>query len=395
MKKIICPKCKQVIEDDAAKFCPKCGADLQNVLEDWTCKNCGQINSAEATFCKSCGESREKQEKFIYSTKFKYALAVLAVALIGGLGSYFYFNGLNEDKYLTNYAAVARDLDEINEALTSNIKIETLNSTKSETFVEQLKAQGNILNEQEKIFVEMSSFKKYENQHADIIALIRKENEVIGQVIQVVSNPLDTNAETTVAGLKDKIAELKTLSEQIHVPNTNLVSKANLSVVPEQLNLFVTEQKKINQAKMEKLAVNQEFFRQMDDAIHRYDGAKSDLGKILDSNKTSGMIWADYFNVLDRAKSERTAIRAVVNDIVAPEGTEDLKRSLRAVLDSSISYCELMREAANLGFNNYHRDRMNKENAAKDVNKQVQDDYAGFIESYNAAKKRLTNPNNL
>ena len=83
------------------------------------------------------------------------------------------------------------------------------------------------------------------------------------------------------------------------------------------------------------------------------------------------------------------------SDITAPEGTEDLKRSFRGVLDSSISYCELMREAANLGFNNYHADRMKKENAAKDVDSQVQNDYAAFIDKYNAAKKRLTNPNNL
>lgn len=395
MKEIICPKCKNVIEDAAAKFCPKCGADLQAISEDWTCKNCGQINPTEATFCKSCGESHDKQTKFIYSAKFKYALAVIAVALIGGLGSYFYFTGVNEDKYLTNYVAVARDLNEVNGAVASNIKIDTLKSTKPETLAEQMKAQKNILDSQEKIFSEMKPFKKYEKQHADVIALIHKENEIVGQVIQIISNPLDANTETSINGLKDNIAELKTLSEQIKVPNANLVSNVNLSAVPEQLNLFVTEQKKINEAKMEKLSANQEFFRQMDDAIHRYDGAKLDLGKILDSNKTSGMIWADYFNVLDRAKSERVGIRNVVSDITAPEGTEDLKRSFRGVLDSSISYCELMREAANLGFNNYHADRMKKENAAKDVDSQVQNDYAAFIDKYNAAKKRLTNPNNL
>ena len=395
MKEIICPKCKHVIIDDTAKFCPNCGADLRAVFEDWTCKNCGQINSAGATFCKSCGESHEKQMKFIYSAKFKYALAVLVVALIGGLSSYFYFSGLNEDKYLTNYAAVARDLNEINELVASNIKIETLNSTKPETFIEQMKTQKNILDTQEKIFSEMKPVKKYEKQHADVITLIRKENEIIEQIIQVISNPLDANTDAFISGLKDNIAALKNLSEQIHVPNTSLVSNVNLSAVPEQLKFFVTEQKKINQVKMEKLAANQEFFRQMDNVIHRYDGAKSDLGKILDSNKVSGMIWADYFNVLDRAKSERTVIRDIVSNIDAPEGTEDLKRSLRSVLDSSISYCELMREAANLGFNNYYIDRMNKENAAKDVNRQVQNDYAAFLDRYNSAKRLLTNPNNL
>lgn len=393
--RIICPKCRNVIDDDTARFCPKCGTDLLAATEDWTCKNCGQINFADATFCKSCGESREKQTKFFYSAKFRYALAVIAVALIGGLGSYFYFNSANEGKYLTNYAAAARDLNDVNGAVVNSIKLETLKSSKPETLAEQMQAQKNILDAQEKIFSEMTPFRNYERQHADLIALVHKEGELVGQVIQVVSNPLDANAENSIAAIKDNIAALKTLGEQIKVPNTSLVSGVNLASVPEQLSLFVAEQKQINAAKMAKLAANQDFFRQMDDAIHRYDGAKAELGKILDSNKTSGMIWADYFNVLDRAKSDRIGVRNIVNDIAAPEGTEDLKRSFRAVLDSSISYCELMREAANLGFNNYYLDRLKKENAAKDLNAQVQREYAAFIDRYGAAKRRLTNPNNL
>lgn len=138
------------------------------------------------------------------------------------------------------------------------------------------------------------------------------------------------------------------------------------------------------------------FFRQTDDIIHRYDGTKSDLEKILDSNKNSGgMIWADYFKVLDRAKTERLDLRNAAGDIVAPPGIENLKRDFRAVLDDSISYCELMRKAADLGFNNYHFDRVRKENSAKNLDAQVQSEYAAFIEKYNAAKNRLTNINNL
>ena len=376
-------------------ICPKCGANIYAATENWACKNCGQENSADAAFCKACGESREKQSKLIYSPKVRYALAVVLVILVGGLSSYFYFSGVNEDKYLTNYAAAARDINEVNGAIAGNIKIETLKSTKPETLAEQLKTQKSILDSQEKIFADMKPFKNYDKQHADVIALLQKEGEFVGQIIQVVSNPLDANAETSIENIKNNIAAAKTLEGQIKIPNTSLVSNANLSAVPEQLTLFVTEQKQLNKEKMEKLAANKEFFRQMDDAIHRYDGAKSDLGKILDSNKTAGIIWADYFNVLDRAKSERTSIRSVVGEIVAPAGTENLKRDFRAVLDNSISYCELMREAANLGYHNYHFDRIQKENAAKNIDSQVQSDYAAFIDKYNAEKNRLTNPNNL
>ncbi len=395
MKEIICPKCKQVIADADTKFCPKCGADLQTVTTNWTCQKCGQLNSADAGFCKNCGDSRDKQTKLIYSEKFRYALVVAAVVLIGGLGSYFYFNGANEDRYLTNYAAASRDLVEVNGILVSNIKIETLKSTKPETLAEQLKTQKDVLDAQATIFSDMRPFTNYDKQHADLIALLQKESEIIGQVIQVVSKPLDSTVDASIENIKNNLAAVKTLEEQIKVPNATFVSTVNLSTVPEQLNIFVGEQRKINQEKMDKLAANQEFFRQMDDAIHRYDGAKADLGKILDSNKTSGMIWSDYFNVLDRAKSARTDIRNSVSEIVSPPGTENLKRDFRAVLDDSISYCELMREAANLGFNNYAFDRMKKEKAADEVNAQVQNEYANFIDSYNAAKNRLLNVNNL
>ena len=389
-----CPKCKQPIDDDAAKFCPKCGADIQ-AASTWTCAKCGQVNPADADFCKSCGDSRDKQTKLIYSEKFRYALAVVAVILIGGLGSYFYFNGANEQRYLTNYAAAQRDLSEVNTAVVGNIKFETLNSAKPETLTEQLKTQKDVLDAQAKTFSDMKPFKNYDAQHADLITLFQKESEIIAQVIQVVSKPLDSTVDATIESIKSNVAAVKSLEEKIKVPNANFVSSVNLSAVPEQLNIFVAQQRKVNAAKMEKLAANQEFFRLMDDAIHRYDGAKSDLGKILESNQKSGMIWADYFNVLDRAKSERTSIRSTVSEIVAPPGTENLKRDFRAVLDSSISYCELMREAANLGFNNYHRDRFQKESAAKDVDAQVQRDYATFIDSYSAAKNRLLNVNNL
>ena len=390
-----CPKCNQPIADANAKFCPKCGADIQSAAADWTCAKCGQVNPADADFCKNCGDSRDKQTKLIYSTKFRYALAVVAVILIGGLGSYFYFNGANEQRYLTNYAAAARDLSEVNSLVVSNVKVETLNSTKPEVLIEQLKTQKDVLDVQAKMFSDIKPFKNYDAQHADLITLMTKESEIVAQVIQVVSKPLDSTVDAAIEGIKTNISAVKSLEEKIKVPNANFVSTVNLSAVPEQLNIFVAEQRKVNAAKMEKLAANQEFFRQMDDAIHRYDGAKSDLGKILESNQKSGMIWADYFNVLDRAKSERISIRNAVSEIVAPPGTENLKRDFRAVLDSSISYCELMREAANLGFNNYIRDRFQKETAAKDVDAQVQRDYATFIDSYSAAKNRLLNVNNL
>lgn len=212
------------------------------------------------SFVNFCGESRAKQNKIIYSPKFRYAPALVAVMLIGGFGSYFYFSGVNEEKYLTNCTAAARDIGTVNGNVVGNIKLDTLKSTKPETLAEQLKTQKNILDAQAKIFSEPVPFNSYERRHADAIALLQTESNIVDQIIQVVSNPLDANVETLIDSIKNNIAAAETLEDQINVPNANLAANANLSGVPEQLSLFVAEQKKIHAEKSEKLAANQKFF---------------------------------------------------------------------------------------------------------------------------------------
>lgn len=44
-----CPFCHNRIDDDS-KFCPSCGADLNNI-----CPKCGQVNDYQSSFCKKCG----------------------------------------------------------------------------------------------------------------------------------------------------------------------------------------------------------------------------------------------------------------------------------------------------------------------------------------------------
>lgn len=398
-QKIFCPKCSAEIQDEDAKFCPKCGAEIYVEKETWFCKNCGEENDDDALFCKSCGESKEKQMSFIhsliYSENFKFVLVLIVVVLIGGFGSYFYFNSMNEETYLTNYAAASRDISAVNEFAESNIKVANLKSTDVSSLTQQLQAQKNSVDEQANIFSQMRPFKNYERQHNDVLSLLKKESTLIDQAIHLISNPLDNSAESTLENMRANISAINSLNSQIQVPNATFVSSVNLSSIADQLNIFVTEKKKINKEKMDKLAANQEFFRQMDEAISRYQAARTELDKMLESTRKSDMTWADYFSMLDKAKSARESVRYNVNDIKTVPGTEDLKRSFMTVLDDSIRYCEMMRAAANLGFNNYNFNRWQKEKESKNVDEQVQQEFNSFMDGYNSAKNRLTNMDNL
>lgn len=396
MDKTTCPKCGTYIPEGDIKFCPKCGANLiEAVAKTWTCKNCGTENSADALFCVSCGESKEKQIKLFYSPKFKFGLLLMLVVLIGGLGSYFYFNGVNEEKYRTYYTAAARDIQESESVIGSQLKIETLKATKTEDLINRLTAQKKTLNGQLEVFSQTKPFKNYERPHDNVINILQKEITVIDQAVQLISNPLDTMTDNTLNGMKKNLETIKELSDQIQIPNANFSPNEDLMNLPDQLNIFITEQKKIHAEKMEKLAANQEFFRQMDEALNRYNAARTDLGKMLETTRKSDMTWKDYFSVLDNAKSARTGVRYTVSEIKPVAGMEYLKEEFMQVLDESIRYCEMMRAAANLGFNNYNYQRYRKEQESKEVDTQVKEKYDAFMQRYESEKKRLTDVKNL
>ena len=396
MDKTTCPKCGADIPEGDINFCPKCGANLfETVEETWTCKNCGTENSADALFCVSCGESREKQNKLFYSQKFRFGILLILVVLIGGFGSYFYFSGINEDKYLTYYTAAARDVQNVDNTIGNHLKVATIKSTKPENLINQLNAQKKILNSQLEIFSQIKPFKNYEMKHNAVINILQKEISAVDSAIQLISNPLDTTTDNTLESMRKNLESVKNLSAQIQISQVNFFPTEDLLTAPDQLNIFISEQKKTQSEKMEKLAANQEFFRQMDELINRYNAAANDLWKMLETTRKSDMTWNDYFNMLDRAKSDRTSIRYTVSEIKPVAEMNYLKEEFMSVLDEAIRYCEMMRAAANLGFNNYSVQRYMKEGESREVNTQVQENYDAFIQRYESEKARLTNINNL
>ena len=407
----ICESCGFESNDQDTKFCPKCGAELVEMAErTWHCENCGQENPSENRFCKSCGSSKDRKAlqeiqepesmtdnatSLMHKEYFKYAVIGLLVVLIGGLGSYFYFSSVNEERYLTYYAEASRQIADANGLLIGNVKADLLKTIKPEDLNKQLAEHKKAIDEAAANFTQRKPFKNYEAHQNNLIALLQKESAIIEKTESIVAKPLDASTDAALEGVKTDIDTVKELGAQIVVPNTSFVPSSDLAGIPQQLQIFVTETRKVNKEKMDKLAAFQAFFKKMDEAIQRYDSARDDLGKMMDSNRNGGMIWNDYFSMLDRAKSDRYSVRSTVKNIEAPAGTESLKSQFLEVLDESIRYCELMRIEANLRFNNYWRDASRKESEAREINKSVQNAYSAFIEKYNAEKVRLTNFANM
>ena len=405
MAKLTCPDCNRTIDNEEAQYCPVCGANLYESVTPWVCKACGQENEPQAMFCIGCGQSKEKQiEKartftgkisyFFQSKVFKYGILLLLIMLLGGGGSYYYFNNMNEGKYLSRYASAANTIEDVNAVVVSHIKEDVLSQSKPEEIRDQLKGKQDDLEKHAQEFAEKKAFQNYEKQHADVTSLLQKESILIDQILQVTDNPLDEKTEAEIEEIKENIDTIKTLSSSIQVPSANFTSSTDLSQIPQQLSSFVNAKKKANQEKTDRLAANQGFFRQMDEAIQQYNSAKEDLGSMKESSR-KGMMWADYFNILDRARSSRIAVKNKVDPINAPAGTVQLKQQYLSVLNKSIRYCELLRMAANLEYNHHYTEANQKEEEAKAVDKQVQSEYAAFSERYDGAKNRLTNVNNL
>ena len=218
----------------------------------------------------------------------------------------------------------------------------------------------------------------------------------MGLAIQVLNNPLDDGLDALLEEAKETVQQIKDLSSQISVPSTVMTLDDDITVLPAQLKAYVVEERKkeeerkrIEAERQARLKELNDFFSEMDAAIDQYNNAKSNLGGMMESDRNGGMIWADYFRVLNQAKSDREAVRYKVRNIKAPQGTEELKRDFLEVLDDSIRYCDVMKIGANLAFNHYYVSSRQKKNEADGIDKRVQSEYGDFIDKYNSCKGEM------
>ena len=401
-----CPNCGKSITDDTVAFCPDCGTRCP-LPEPWTCQKCGAENEPDAKFCVGCGASRAEQEnasflhsfvqRFKESTPMKMGAAVLVACLFAICGAFYYYNNLDVDHYLAYYAEASRTIDSNESFIADNVKSDLLKDNMIDDTKSQLQKNKDDLDEIAGTFSKKKPLKGYTEQHKTTLALIQKESAVCDQIILVLDKPLDEGTPAVIESLKTDLQDAKTMEGQLDIKNTTFATGIDLTNLPQQLTAFVAEQKRIDEEKkriekerQEHQAAINEFFKKMDQIISNYDSAKVDLGAMMESDRNGGMIWADYFNIINNATSTRNGIRYQINALKAPAGTEKLQQQFAQVLADSIRYCQLMNISAHLQFNHYGMDALTKKNEADALNKQVQDEYASFLSNYKSTKSSMT-----
>ena len=185
---------------------------------------------------------------------------MLVTLFVVAFGSYMYFSGIQEDKYLLQYAEVSRSLNTTNETLVNDISKEKLKNDQLKNIKEDLELQKKIVDDMAKNFSDNKPLSKYDKQHKDTIELLQKESVLISNIIAAIDNPLDANNDAALGALQESIDTLKSLSNDIVIPNTTLVTNADLSGIVSPLNAYVNEQRRINKQKMERLQAMQKFF---------------------------------------------------------------------------------------------------------------------------------------
>ena len=400
-----CQKCGKIISDNESEYCPYCGSKFEDA--GWQCPDCMTMNDNEGNFCKKCGKARcvgFEQHKmsfgdstsFMQYKYFKHIVITLVLLIITAGGSYYYFNNMNEGNYLKLYSEAHNTLNEANGVVVSNTRQGNITADSVDELKTRLQNEKDEIDSEVKEFTSRKPFEGYTAQHEAVTELLQKESSVFGLAIQVLSNPLDDSVDASLDDAKETVQRIKDLSGQISVPNTVMTLDDDITVLPTQLKAYVTEERKkeeerkrIEAERQARLKELNDFFGEMDSAIDQYNNAKSNLGGMMESSRNGGMIWADYFKVLNQAKSERESVRYKVRNVKAPQGTEELKRDFLEVLDDSIRYCDVMRIGANLAFSHYYYSADQKKNEANDIDRKVQSDYAAFIDKYNTDKDSL------
>lgn len=400
-----CQKCGKTISDTESKFCPYCGNKIEPA--GWQCTNCLATNDGEASFCKKCGKAKggthnnnnagnSESLPFTKYKYFKHIAITIALLIVTACGSYYYFNNMNEGRYLKLYAEAYHTLNEANSVLVSNTRQGVLTSDSASELKTRLQKEKDEIDSEVKEFTSRKPFQGYTAQHEAVIELLQKESNVLGLAIQVLNNPLDDGLDAQVEEAKETVQQIKDLSGQISVPSTVMTLDDDITVLPVQLKAYVAEERKkeeerkrIEAERQARLKELKDFFSEMDAAIDQYNNAKTNLGGMMESSRNGGMIWADYFRILNQAKSDRESVRYKVRNIKAPQGTEELKRDFLEVLDDSIRYCDVMKIGANLAFNHYYYSADQKKGEADKIDKDVQDKYASFTDQYETAKNNL------
>lgn len=353
--------------------------------------NCDEQVVSEAVKYPSCGNktsllARGNGKKFL--TVSAVVFVVLAAVAVN---SYYIFKQKTELAFLQGVGDVVKQLNGLNDVLIARAdeKLEN-NKTSAELFITDVEQDRRGIMTLQKEMEGIKPAEKYENQYKNLKKVLDAEGILLQQTSLILSNPFSKETDHLLNTVKTNIAETKQIAAEVQLPDMELNYSDKMTLLPIKLSLYVEEMRKQKKEKEAKLAENIIFFKEVDSIIEQYNGAKKDLGGMLDIVRQGGKTWGEYYQLINEARVDRKTLRYRISQLPAPEGTESLKTNLAGILTQSIHYCEVMDTAVKMELTSY-LSALAKYDEAAAINAKIQREYALFLQEYQVKKETMTN----
>lgn len=424
-----CRFCGKEMEE-AARFCSACGSELQDTGR--VCAKCHQANPDEAHFCMTCGDDLTAQEmaaaveggnihhlanttvvslnpiaEAFSSTaapsKRHAAVSVSKSALVAGIiilllaasaWAYSYYTRQVTQKFLTASSQVAVQIFESNQML-ADLFNQPINAQTSPILAQMLPAYIQNLQVSADNWSATKCPDKYLAQKESLTSLVQVQLEIMEQIPAILAHPLVAETDAITKSLRENMAQATQISAQLQLPGVAIQNDAQLPVIADKLAAYTAQQREIYKAKLARLESMNSYFKQIDSILQKNNEAKSGLGTMLEKIRSGEYDWADYFTMIDGARTARANLLTQVNRVKTPSGAEEYSAELSRLLSQSINYCDIMKAGATAESKGDYATANKKYIEAQTLNDQIQSQYAAFNSKYQNGKAQLTNINNL
>ncbi len=420
-----CTVCGQEM-DDAARFCSACGGELDSAGR--VCAKCHQSNPDRAHFCMTCGDDLTTQEIAAIdacavhhlantttvplnpvmgipapsapsagqSAAAKRSLAVIGVVVLlaAAGGVYYYYTQQTIQRFLSASSLLTGHLAASEQKLADHfdqpIDAQSI-ATLQQAWPGQIQELQNSVDAWKAV--------KCPDQYLAPKQILGRAAEiqlaVMGQIPDILAHPLAAETDGVLESLRQNLNEAQDLSETFQLQGLQLPNSDKATAVTDKLSAYCAEQREIHKAKLARLEAMNVYFQQMDSIIQKNNEAKTGLGAMLDKIRSGEYGWPDYFKMIDGAKATRESLRAQVNRLVTPAGTEEYTAELSRLLSLSVNYCDIMKAGATSESKGDYAAANKKYIEAQTLNDQIQSQYSAFTSKYQSGKTALTNIDNL
>lgn len=421
-----CAVCGQGM-DDGAQFCSSCGCELDSAGRK--CAKCHQSNPDRAHFCMTCGDDLTTQEIAAIdagaihhlaqttasplnpvmeipgpsassdqqSATINRSLAVIGVVVVllaAAGGIYYYYTQQTIQRFLSASSLLTEQLAASQQKLTGHFD-QPIDAQSIANLQQEFPGLIQDLQTSVDAWEAVKCPDQYLAQKQVLGRAAEIQMAVMEQIPDILAHPLAPENDGVLESLRQNLNQAQDISDTLQLPGLQLPNSDKATAVADKLSAYCDEQREIYKAKLARLEAMNYYFQQMDSIIQKNNEAKTGLGAMLDKIRSGEYGWSDYFKMIDGAKATRESLRAQVNRLVTPAGTEEYTGELSRLLSLSVNYCDIMKAGATSESKGDYSTANKKYIEAQTLNDQIQDQYAAFNNKYRTGKSTLTNIDNL